>query len=78
MEIIKKLRKQGKKSSNDRAKMSPIPHLVREQESRESGRVDSIKEPEDMTSSMRLKYQELLKVKREIVLPVHMKTLMEF
>jgi len=73
MDLIKKIRTQGKQSQSDIARSSPIPHLLSQQFQPSTNDAAS----PNSNSSLRLKYSELLKVKREIVLPLHMKQLLE-
>ena len=74
LDLIKKIRKQGKQSES----ASPVPHLLKEQSKLNSEQtVDAQPDSIIENSDLRLKYSELLKVKRELVLPLHMKQLME-
>lgn len=74
--MLQKIRKQGKQSDSVRPESSPIPHLL-EQQAKTDKETQPVTNDNANASSLRLKHSELLKVKRELVLPLHMKHLLE-
>ena len=76
LNLLKKLRKQGKQTEDSISRHSPIPNLFSQEDSRVSS--EGAAGPTTTNSRLREKHSELLKVKRELVLPLHMKQLIEF
>ena len=75
LNLLKKLRKQGKQTADSLSRHSPIPELL--SQGSDSNRISSKNAGQVESTSSRLleKHSELLKVKRELVLPIHFKQL---
>ena len=79
LNLLKKLRKQGKQTADSLSRHSPIPELLSQGEDSNASRISSKNTGQNESTSSRLleKHSELLKVKRELVLPIHFKQLTE-
>ena len=77
LNLLKKLRKQGKQTADSISRHSPIPNLLSQEDSQKSRVSSEAAGQIESNSRLREKHSELLKVKRELVLPLHMKQLIE-
>ena len=76
LNLLLKLKKQGKETADSLSRHSPIPHLLSQREESEKTRISS-KEAGLPRSRMFEKHSDLISVKRELVLPVHIKQLID-